>query len=43
VLLVFLAFGYLTLLRVQEKKQQQQALWQKRLFPQTTQKKSKAP
>jgi SRSO17 transposase len=42
VLLVFLAFGYLTLLRVQEKKQQQQALWQKRLFPKTTPKKLKA-
>jgi SRSO17 transposase len=33
VLLVFLAFGYLTLLRIQEKKRQQQALWQKRMSP----------
>lgn len=43
VLLVFLAFGYLTLLRIQEKKRQQQALWQERLFPQPTQKESQAP
>jgi len=33
VLLVFLAFGYLTLLRLQEKKRQAQALWEKRLKP----------
>jgi SRSO17 transposase len=31
VLLVFLAFGYLTLQRIQEKKRVQQALWYKRL------------
>ena len=31
VLLVFLAFGYLTLLRLQEKKRQQQAIWEKRM------------
>lgn len=31
VLLVFLAFGYLTLMRLHEKKRQQQAMWKKRL------------
>jgi SRSO17 transposase len=41
VLLVFLAFGYLTLLRIQEKKLQQQALWRQRILPQATQKESK--
>ena len=31
VLLVFLAFGYLTLQRIQEKKRVQQTLWYKRM------------
>ncbi len=34
VFLVFLAFGYLTLLRLQEKKRQQQAVWEKRVLSQ---------
>lgn len=42
VLLVFLAFGYLTRLRIQEKKRQQQVRWQEWLFPQTTRKELKA-
>ncbi len=33
VLLVFLAFGYLTLLRLHEKKRLQQSIWKKRLTP----------
>jgi SRSO17 transposase len=35
VLLVFLAFGYLTQLRLQEKKRKQQAVWEK-IFPKST-------
>lgn len=36
VLLVFLAYGYLTLLRLQEKKQQDQAIWRQWLQNRTT-------
>lgn len=36
VLLVFLAFGYLTRLRIQKKKHRQQILWKERLFPEIT-------